>query len=110
MNTDPWRHTLSMLQPDIDVLKDFMERGPKIKPALRLANQTWVLEIKEDWGVFNSLENHHDTPSLDARVIWTTRQLESWKNVSRQAWHMWHFKHKRDAEKFITLYNLKWAE
>jgi hypothetical protein len=99
-----------MLEPNIDVLRDFMDRGPQIKPVLKLVRRTWVMEIKVDWGMFDDSGNPWGTPSLDSRVIWATTQLETWKNVSRQAWHMWHFKHKRDAEKFITLYNLKWAE
>jgi len=110
MNTNPWQHTLRMLQPDIDVLQEFMNRGPKIKPKLRLANRIWVLEIAEDWGIFHDAGNSYDTPNLDQRVIWSAKQLETWKNVSRQAWNMWHFKRRQDAEKFITLYNLKWAE
>ena len=106
----PWQHTVHMLEPNIDVLRDFMDRGPQIKPVLKLVRRTWVMEIKVDWGMFDDSGNPWGTPSLDSRVIWATTQLETWKNVSRQAWHMWHFKHKRDAEKFITLYNLKWAE
>jgi hypothetical protein len=112
MNTNPWQHTLRMLQPDIDVLQEFMNRGPQIKPKLKLVHRTWVLEISEDWGIFHDAGNSYvyDTPSLDQRVIWSAKQLETWDNVSRQAWNMWHFKRKKDAEKFITLYNLKWAE
>jgi hypothetical protein len=109
MNTDPWGHTLRMLQPDIDTLKEFMDRGPKIRPVLKLVKRTWVLEIKADWGIFK-VDRSYETHGLDERVVWTTCQLENWKNVSRQAWNMWHFKHKRDAEKFITLYNLVWTE
>jgi hypothetical protein len=110
MNTNPWQHTLRMLQPDIDVLQEFMNRGPQIKPKLRLANRIWVLKIAEDWGIFHDAGNSYDTPSLDQRVIWSAKQLETWDNVSRQAWNMWHFKRKKDAEKFITLYNLVWTE
>jgi hypothetical protein len=107
---DPWGHTLSMLEPDIDVLKDFTDRGPQIKPKLKLVHRTWVMEIKIDWGMFDDFGNPWGTLNLDHRVIWAAAQLETWDNVSRQAWDMWHFKHKRDAEKFITLYNLKWTE
>lgn len=108
--SEPWGHTLRMLQPDIDALKEFMDRGPQIKPMLRLAKRIWVMQIKIDWGMFDDYGNPWGTPSLDARVIWAAHQLETWENVSRQSWDMWHFKHKRDAEKFITLYNLKWVE
>jgi len=108
--TQPWGHTLRMLQPNYDELKEFMDKGPQIKPMLELVKRTWVLRIKIDWGMFDDYGNPWGTPSLDARVIWAAHQLDTWENVSRQAWDMWHFKHKRDAEKFITLYNLKWAE
>jgi hypothetical protein len=107
---NPWGHTLSMLEPDINVLKDFMDRGPQIKPKLRLVHRTWVMEIKIDWGMFDDFGNPWGTLDLDRRVIWAAAQLDTWENVSRQAWDMWHFKHKRDAEKFITLYNLVWTE
>jgi|GEM_PF-6851684 len=112
MNTNPWQHTLRMLQPDIDVLQEFMNRGPQIKPKLRSAGRIWVLEINVDWGMFEVFHGRNDswgTPNLDQRVIWSSKQLETWDNVSRQAWNMWHFKRKKDAEKFITLYNLKWV-
>jgi hypothetical protein len=108
---DTWGHTLRMLQPDIDVLKEFMDQGPRIKPMLKFVKRTWVLEINIDWGMFEiQYGNPWIAEPLDTKVLWATQQLENWENVSRQAWNMWHFKHKRDAEKFITLYNLKWGK
>ena len=107
---ETWDHTIRMLEPNIDAVREFMDRGPQIKPMLALVKRTWVLQIKIDWGMFDDYGNPWGTPSLDERVIWAAAQLETWDNVSRQAWDMWHFKHRQDAEKFITLYNLKWIE
>jgi len=112
MNSSAWQQTLRMLNPDIDTLQQFMESGPQVKPKLRSAGRIWVLEINVDWGIFEDYgkTSSWGKPNLDQRVIWSYKQLETWDNVSRQAWNMWHFKRKKDAEKFITLYNLTWAE
>ena len=32
--TEPWGHTLRMLQPNYDELKEFIDQGPQIKPML----------------------------------------------------------------------------
>ena len=37
-------------------------------------------------------------------------ELKNWTNVRRMAWDQWNFKYKKDAEKFVTLFNLKWAK
>ena len=45
----------------------------------------------------------------DEQVDWTAETLKNWSTVRRTAWDIWVFDSKRDAEKFITLYNLTWA-
>lgn len=43
-------------------------------------------------------------------VTWADGKLKDWPNCKRMAYDMWDFKHRRDAEKFITLYHLSWAQ
>lgn len=48
--------------------------------------------------------------TLDDRVEWALEQLEDWPNCKRMSFNMWDFKHRTDAEKFITLYHLSWQQ
>jgi len=48
--------------------------------------------------------------TLDHCVKWVESQLKDWPNCHRKAWDMWDFKSRRDAEKFITLFHLSWAQ
>lgn len=41
---------------------------------------------------------------------WIHDTLAKWKNVELVGVEVYKFKHKKDAEKFITLFNLKWAQ
>ena len=43
-------------------------------------------------------------------VTWADDTLKEWPNCKRMAYDMWDFKHRRDAEKFITLFHLSWAQ
>lgn len=40
---------------------------------------------------------------------WIKKTLSSWKDVSLVGVDSWQFENKKTAEKFITLFNLKWA-
>lgn len=57
-------------------------------------------------------ESDDDIPiwkKLDTCCIWAENQLEDWPECNRVSWDMWDFKHQKDAEKFITMFYLKWA-
>lgn len=43
-------------------------------------------------------------------VDWTSNELIKWKGVTRISWDMWKFSSKKEAEKFIVYYNLKWEQ
>ena len=43
-------------------------------------------------------------------VEWSQTVLSSWKSVRRMSYDMWYFKTKREAEKFLTLFTLKWVK
>jgi hypothetical protein len=41
--------------------------------------------------------------------IWVRETLDKWKNVKTVGIELYQFENKKEAEKFITLFNLKWA-
>ena len=43
-------------------------------------------------------------------VTWAYDKLKDQPNCKRIACDIWDFKHRRDAEKFITLFHLSWAQ
>lgn len=50
------------------------------------------------------------TTKLDKSVAWAEEHLKDWATCKRVAWDMWDFKHRNDAEKFITLFHLSWQQ
>jgi hypothetical protein len=50
------------------------------------------------------------TGNLDRCVGWTIEQLKDWPDCKRMSFDMWDFKHRKDAEKFITLFHLSWDQ
>ncbi len=88
-----------------------LEDGPKVKAVLEHKNFKWHVKIVEDWGD-SSIGHMYYTASYvnrDICVDWTTDQLSRQKFVNRVSFDQWVFLRKRDAEKFITLFNLRWA-
>ena len=112
MTTDPWQHMLLAIEPAYDSYKAAMERGPRYVPLLHQGASTlhpWELEIDEQWpdGVnYGTMES--DT-ELRLRCAWCEDQLDTWPDVIQWDPTRWLFKNRHDAEKFITLYYLKWA-
>ena len=106
---DRWAKVLEQQMPEYILLKIRVEKGPKILAEISQRGKWWCITLQEQ-----PLPNG-ETPlwtmpgNLDERVNWTIPQLENWPDVKRMAHDMWFFKRKRDAEKFQTLYNLKWA-
>jgi hypothetical protein len=89
------------------VMRDWVDNNTKIKPTLikrgNGANHRWCLQLVEERET-----NTYHTSRLDESVEWTDNQLKDWPNCERKSWDMWDFKHKNDAEKFITLFYLTW--
>ena len=106
---DPWVHSLVQLEPRYFELKDMVEKGTIIYPDLSKRGRHWCLQIKEEPPEVVYGPVFSDVLRFDKRVNWCGEQLSTWPDVSRMAYDMWYFKRKRDAEKFQTLYNLKWA-
>ncbi len=101
---------LQQLCPTYLELWDKMQ-NTKIHADLSQRGRYWCISLQEDLPqeIPYGHKWEHDIGNLDERVDWSCKQLESWPEVRRMAHDMWFFKRKRDAEKFQTLYNLKWA-
>jgi hypothetical protein len=92
------------------VMKDWANsHAPTIIPNLYKEHK-WTIRIEEKWASVDDAGNYFNSTGLDQRVEWATQILESWKTATRTSWDMWVFSSKREAEKFITLYSLTWAQ
>ena len=105
-----WRSAIEAIHPDIDQLTEIMKAGSKVLPELTRRGQGWQIQLVEVWRSDDDTLPSFRTSQLDTHVIWTTEQLETWPKVKRTAWDMWQFSSKKDAEKFITLYNIVWPQ
>jgi hypothetical protein len=99
------------------VMFKWKDRISVIKPTLhRRANgpNYWYrLQLVEDFGsdLANDFVNDHlHSRTLDECVKWAEEKLKDWPNCNRMAWDMWDFKSRKDAEKFITVFHLSWAQ
>lgn len=91
------------------VMFKWSERLSVIKPKLHLRESKWwrvqlVDEIDE--GDPNTWYNQ----KFDDCVSWSLDKLKDWPDCKRMSFDMWDFKHRKDAEKFITLFHLSWAQ
>lgn len=83
---------------------------PIVKPEiartrLKAGHTKWKMQLVEIWPD----EARFGASDLDKIVYWTESILKNWSTAKRSSWDIWIFDTKRDAEKFITLYNLTWA-
>jgi hypothetical protein len=105
---------LEALEPSYFKWKDILENGPKISATLDKRRVRWWVNIHEDWENTPADQQYQYYTASDSklteRIDWAAEQLEDWKFVSRQSYHHWAFMRKSDAEKFITLFNLKWDQ
>ena len=107
---DTWTHVLQALHPDYDKLAEIMKHGPIIKCELSKKGKYTVLQLVEHYHYDQARLFHLDSKeTTEDHVSWAVEQLSEWKDVKRMAWDQWHFKYKKDADKFITLFNLRWA-
>lgn len=91
-----WAQTpMSIVKPEIVRI-----RKPKGYSVYRL-------QLVEVWP--DDLTAIMGASKLDERVEWAYVTLRSWKSAKRAAWDIWVFSSKREAEKFVTLYNLVWS-
>lgn len=109
-----WMHSIEALEPDYLKYKNTLEQGSTIHPIIEQNGKLWNLDIVEKWvdedPAISGIPIHFTTVAFDKRIKWASTELEKWQHCKRTDWHIWEFKYKRDAEKFITLYNLTWAQ
>jgi hypothetical protein len=98
-----------VLKPEYITLKSMLERGNKIYADLSQRGQSWCIQLQEEPPEVVHGPVFSEFDKLNQRVDWCCEQLKSWTNVRRTGHDIWYFSRKRDAEKFQTLYNLKWA-
>jgi hypothetical protein len=107
---DPWVQMIEDIEPEYHTLKFIVDFGPDIKPVLRKVNLSWRVRLEEDWnneeigGMYYTV----DYQNLDERCEWASQQLATWKSATRLSHQEWKFSKRVDAEKFITLFNLRW--
>ena len=87
------------------VVFNWHDRDFMIQPTLTERNNGYRLQLVE-----LTEDNSYHTRKLDRCIDWVNIQLESWSDCKRMAWDMWDFKHRRDAEKFVTLFHLSCPE
>lgn len=85
-----------------------LQKDPTINPRLVKKNHGWTICLEEVWPDGEPYGKSSQT--LDKRVAWVSEEMPKWSGVRRLAWDMWAFDDKRQAEKFITLYQLIWAQ
>ena len=90
-----WKVNKSMIKPTLHRRAN----GPNYWYRLQL------VEIDED-GITNTWYNQ----KFDQCIEWTNNKLINWPDCNRMAHDMWDFKHRKDAEKFITLFHLSWQQ
>jgi len=78
-----------------------------IKPTLHRRNSNWYrLQFIEESDDDSTWYNQ----KLNDTVEWAAEKLKDWPDVKRMSFDMWDFKHRKDAEKFITLFHLSWHQ
>lgn len=108
---DTWANVLRDLSPDYDHCKEMLDKGPKIVATLKQINLRWRIRIEEDWhNEDGELYYTSDYSNLDERCKWAEEQLKNWRFVVRLSHQEWKFLNRKQAEKFLMMFNLRWAE
>ena len=111
MTSDPWHQVLLAIEPAYDTYKDAMQQGPRYVPVLTRGPSTlcpWEVNIEEQWPDGIKYGTTESSKELAIRYTWSESQLDKWPDVIRWGLTSWLFKNQNDAEKFITLYYLRW--
>ena len=97
---------------DLDkVLREWTSRDSVIKPKLDCKGtgtgvRWWRIQLVEE----SDDDSTWTTNKLNDSVEWALKTLKTWPDCKRMSFDMWDFKHRRDAEKFITLFHLSWDQ
>jgi len=96
--------------PEYDNMKSMIEVGEKVRAVVRQKNKRWTVQILSEYsyGIYKHAANSHLIDEHEA-YVWAQKQLSTWPNCEQRHKDKWRFKNKIDAEKFMMLFNLKWA-
>jgi hypothetical protein len=89
-----WKSQKSVIKPTLHRRAN----GPNYWYRLQLVEETDKEYVK------------HPGLTFDHCVKWVEEKLKSWPDCTRKSFDMWDFKHRKDAEKFITLFHLSWEQ
>lgn len=107
--TDPWEAILTSLEPQYQELKELAARGSSVKITLTKKNKHWIISIVDSMEFDEFVYSDFDSQIVQS-INWATEQLETWPNVRRMSYDSWWFVKKQDAEKFQTMFILKWLK
>ena len=105
-STVAWEQMLRHLMPDYDNVMAELQKGPKITANTIKKGRLWEVRIMEEEDPIVYFQTIAST--LEDKIQWTTQQLGNWTNVTRMSYDRWYFRYKKDADKFVMLFNLKW--
>jgi len=92
-----WNERLSVIKPKLDC----KGTGTGIR--------WWRLQLVEEFSSVDDAGNFMPSRKLDDCVKWVEEKLKDWPDCHRMSWDMWDFKHRSDAEKFLTVFHLSWV-
>lgn len=81
-----------------------IDHGPYISPTLVEIRNQWSVCLKEQWPDLITWQG--GSRKLDTSAEWCEKVLETWNGCNRHSWNTWSFDTKKNAEKFITYYNI----
>jgi regulator of sigma D len=106
---DSWHHMIKDLVDDYDLYQDISKNGYPVRLEIKPFKNFWILRVVEDLSI-GAGDLYYTAPlkKLNQAREWTANQLKSWKRVSKTTDHRWVFLDLASAEKFKTLFNLRW--
>lgn len=109
---DTWEKFLQAWEPDINALRDMLRIGiePKIKfQVYELAENSFCLSIIESWPE-NCYILQYSESYYEKAIKFIESELLNWPDVTKINQDTWCFTSRNQAEKFITVFNLKWEQ
>jgi hypothetical protein len=85
--------------------RDRLEQA-KLSIDIARKNRKWALMVEE---IHSDPGNYGSSTKFTEAINWSVTALNEWPNCVRMSYDTWYFKTRYEAEKFSTLFNLKWA-
>ena len=98
------------LIPELDDIQIAIVKGTMVSAILtKTLDESWKVQLVESYRT-KSQDFHFEGEKLRDIVNWTEEQLKNWPYCVRSSYDTWVFQSKRKAEKFLIIFNLKWAQ